>query len=63
MLNNKRCPLCEKENNCQAENPSKSCWCRSVTFTKELNEKLSSLPGACICSTCAQKLGAKEKVW
>lgn len=61
MTDKQICPLCETQNNCQVKDPTKPCWCTAITFPEQLNEKLTELSERCICSTCAEKLGATQK--
>lgn len=69
MNSKQTCPICQAENWCQANDPTTSCWCTTFTFPdnlhespqqlpEHLNRKLKNVPEQCICSTCAQKLGA-----
>lgn len=53
-----QCPICQKFNACQAQNSEKTCWCTEYRFPEKLNEMITTLPLQCICSTCAQALGA-----
>lgn len=61
MVNQDTCPLCKGLNNCQAKNSTQACWCTRFTFSEQLNERIRTLPLSCLCSTCAQSLGARKE--
>lgn len=47
------CPICQKENHCDAQN-AHQCWCMTISFPKELISQLpEELKGKrCICKNC-----------
>lgn len=55
------CPLCQQANNCQSNQKEKTCWCMTYLFPEPLRQQLENTPSRCICSTCAQSLGAKKR--
>ena len=55
-----QCPICHDDNRCRINN-NRDCWCTKFSFPKVDKDKLN-LPNVCICSNCAKKLGATEKL-
>ena len=54
MINQKICPLCKKDNGCQADIPNNNCWCNNI---KVPNELIALVPKeyehkTCICKKC-----------
>lgn len=52
----KLCPLCHKENLCQADKAG-DCWCKSVAVPLELIERIpfSQRHQSCICESCIKE--------
>ncbi|WP_017755359.1 cysteine-rich CWC family protein [Calidifontibacillus oryziterrae] len=52
----KKCPICNKENNCGKLQGQKVCWCVSETFPGEIFELVpeEKRNKACICKDCVQ---------
>lgn len=54
MINQKLCPICKKENACQADIPNNNCWCNHIKVPEELialvPKKYESK--SCICKDC-----------
>lgn len=55
------CPICKRDNRCGAKNTDEPCWCTRYTFP-EIDKESLSLPNICICESCAQQLGAINKI-
>ncbi|WLR51933.1 cysteine-rich CWC family protein [Bacillus tianshenii] len=61
-INAKKCPICQKENNCGNELGKPTCWCSEETFPEgifalvpdEMRNK------ACICKDCLERFAETE---
>lgn len=48
----KRCPLCGKENHCGVVEGQKTCWCMTEKFPEGIIKAISKEPKKCICQNC-----------
>ncbi|MGO4889208.1 cysteine-rich CWC family protein [Anaerobacillus sp. MEB173] len=62
MTNPKKCPLCNKDNDCGNERGEATCWCSTAFFPegifKLVPEKKRNK--ACICKECLEKYQDKK---
>ena len=54
-MDDKICPLCGQDNNCQSGN--KDCWCKTVEFPEGIFDLIpeEKRGKACICLSCVNK--------
>ncbi len=57
------CPMCDEKNSCGMEKGETTCWCFSVTFSKDLKANLENnfANKSCICKNCFEKQNEKSK--
>jgi hypothetical protein len=63
-VNPKRCPICNKNNQCGNELGKSTCWCSAESFPEEIFTLLpeDKLHKACICKVCLEKIAKQISV-
>lgn len=56
-INAKKCPICNKENNCGNELEKATCWCTTETFPEGIFDLVpeDKRYKACICRGCIKE--------
>ncbi|XPV69899.1 MAG: cysteine-rich CWC family protein [Halarcobacter sp.] len=56
IANPKICPICKKENKCEAHIPNNDCWCNHIKVPAKLREFIPEefKMKACICKDCVE---------
>jgi hypothetical protein len=61
-MDESKCPLCNKLNNCKAENIENDCWCFITHVPENLIEKVKLLnqDPSCICQSCIKQYNSEQ---
>ena len=65
MINPKLCPFCNKENLCEVDIPSNSCWCNNIKVPHKLRELIpdDTVMNTSICRNCIDEFNKDNKTF